>query len=85
MRYHIYWQDKILLKDLDEEEFNSKLAQLNTIVDKTVLFPKEYLGAILTLLNEEEFKNIWEKMHWVYNKELNYVEVGEHILEEASY
>ena len=38
MRYHIYWQDKILLKDLDEEEF----------------------------------KNIWEKMHWVYNKELNY-------------
>ena len=51
MRYHIYWQDKILLKDLDEEEF----------------------------------KNIWEKMHWLYNKELNYVEVGEHILEEASY
>ena len=50
MRYHIYWQDKILLKDLDEEEF----------------------------------KNIWEKMHWVYNKELNYVEVGEHILEEHS-
>ena len=44
MRYHIYWQDKILLKDLDEEEF----------------------------------KNIWEKMHWVYNNELNYVEVGEH-------
>ena len=51
MRYHIYWQDKILLKDLDEEEF----------------------------------KNIWEKMHGVYNNELNYVEVGEHILEEASY
>ena len=51
MRYHIYWQDKILLKDLDEEEF----------------------------------KNIWEKMHLVYNDELNYVEVGEHILEEASY
>ena len=51
MRYHIYWQDKILLKDLDEEEF----------------------------------KNILEKMHWVYNNELNYVEVGEHILEEASY
>ena len=51
MRYHIYWQDKILLKDLDEEEF----------------------------------KNIWEKMHWVYHKELNYVEVGEHILEEAAY
>ena len=51
MRYHIYWQDQILLKDLDEEEF----------------------------------KNIWEKMHWVYNNELNYVEVGEHILEEASY
>ena len=51
MRYHIYWQDKILLKDLDEEEF----------------------------------KNIWEKMHCVYNNELNYVEVGEHILEEASY
>ena len=39
MRYHIYWQDKILLKDLDEEEF----------------------------------RNIWEKMHWVYNNELNYV------------
>ena len=38
MRYHIYWQDKILLKDLDEEEF----------------------------------RNIWSKMHWVYNKELNY-------------
>ena len=42
MRYHIYWQDKILLKDLDEEEF----------------------------------KNIWEKMHWVYNNELNYVEAA---------
>ena len=40
MRYHIYWQDKILLKDLDEEEF----------------------------------KNIWEKMHWVYKiDELNYL------------
>ena len=51
MRYHIYWQDKILLKDLDVDEF----------------------------------KNIWEKMHWVYHNELNYVEVGEHILEEASY
>ena len=51
MRYHIYWQDKILLKDLDEEEF----------------------------------KNIGEQRHWVYNNELNYVEVGEHILEEASY
>ena len=36
MRYHIYWQDKILLKDLDEDEF----------------------------------KNIWEKMHWVYHNEL---------------
>ena len=51
MRYNIYWQDKILLKDLDEEEF----------------------------------RNIRSKMHWVYNNELNYVEVGEHILEEASY
>ena len=39
----------------------------------------------IQVLDEEEFKNTWEKMHWVYNKELNYVEVGEHILEEASY
>ena len=51
MRYHIYWQDKILIKDLDEEELEI----------------------------------IWGQMHWVYNNELNYVEVGEHILEEASY
>ena len=36
-------------------------------------------------LNEEEFDLIWDKMHWLYNDELNYVEVGEHILEEASY
>ena len=50
-RYHIYWNDKILLKDLEEEEF----------------------------------QNVWSKMRWVYNKELNYVEVGEEILEEASY
>ena len=50
MRYHIYWKDRILLKDLDEEEFN----------------------------------NIWSKMDWVYNSELNYVEVGEPILEEHS-
>ena len=50
MRYHIYWNHRILLKDLDEEEFN----------------------------------NIWGKMHCVYNKELNYVEVGEPILEEHS-
>lgn len=50
MRYHIYWNHKILLKDLDEEEFN----------------------------------DIWSKMHWVYNDELNYVEVGEPILEEHS-
>ena len=49
--YHIYWKDKILLKDLDEEEF----------------------------------RNIWGKMHWVYHNELNYIEVGEQILEEASY
>ena len=50
MRYHIYWNHKILLKDLDEEEF----------------------------------KDIWDKMHWVYNDELNYIEVGEPILEEHS-
>ena len=50
MRYHIYWNHRILLKDLDEEEF----------------------------------KDIWSKMHWVYNDELNYVEVGEPILEEHS-
>ena len=50
MRYHIYWNHKILLKDLDEEEFN----------------------------------DIWSKMHWVYNDELNYVEVGEPIIEEHS-
>ena len=50
MRYHIYWNHRILLKDLDEEEFN----------------------------------DIWSKMHWVYNNELNYVEVGEPILEEHS-
>ena len=50
MRYHIYWNHRILLKDLDEEEF----------------------------------KDIWSKMHWVYNKELNYVGVGEPILEEHS-
>ena len=52
IRTHIIgWNDKILLKDLEEEEF----------------------------------QNVWSKMHWVYNKELNYVEVGEEILEEASY
>ena len=39
-RYHIYWNDKILLKDLEEEEFH----------------------------------NVWSKMHWVYNKELNFIE-----------
>ena len=50
MRYHIYWNHKILLKDLDEEEF----------------------------------KDIWSKMHWVYNDELNYIEVGEPLLEEHS-
>ena len=50
MRYHIYWQDKILIKDLEEEEF----------------------------------KDIWGEMHWVYNSELNFVEVGEPILEEHS-
>ena len=50
MRYHIYWQDKILIKDLDEEEF----------------------------------RNIWSKIHWVYHSELNFVEVGEPILEEHS-
>ena len=50
MRYHIYWNHKILLKDLDEEEF----------------------------------EDIWSKMHWVYNNELNYVEVGEPIMEEHS-
>ena len=50
MRYHIYWNHKILLKDLDEEEFN----------------------------------DIWSKMHWVYNDELNYIEVGEPLLEEHS-
>ena len=50
MRYHIYWNHKILLKDLDEEAFN----------------------------------DIWSKMHWVYNDELNYVEVGEPILEVHS-
>ena len=49
-RYHIYWNDKILLKDLDEEEF----------------------------------QNVWSKMHWVYNKELNYVEVVEPLVEEHS-
>ena len=50
MRYHIYWQDKILIKDLEEDEF----------------------------------KDIWGKMHWVYNSELNFVEVGEPILVEHS-
>ena len=50
MRYHIYWQDKILLKDLDEEEFEI----------------------------------IWGQMHGVYHDELNYVAVGEPILEEHS-
>ena len=37
-RYHIYWNDRILIKDLEEEEFH----------------------------------NVWSKMHWVYNKELNF-------------
>jgi hypothetical protein len=49
-RYHIYWNDKILLKDLEEEEF----------------------------------QNVWSKMHWVYNSELNFVEVGEPLVEEHS-
>jgi hypothetical protein len=51
MRYHIYWNDRVLVKDLDKEEFD----------------------------------NLWSKMHWVYNKELNFQEVDEDILEEASY
>ena len=51
MKYHIYWNDRILVKDLDKEEF----------------------------------ENLWTKLHWVYNEELNYVEVGEEILEESSY
>ena len=51
MKYHIYWNDKILIKDLDKEEF----------------------------------ENLLTKLHWVYNDELNYVEVGEEILEESSY
>ncbi len=41
MKYHIYWNDRILLKDLDKEEF----------------------------------ENLWTKLHWVYNDELNYVVV----------
>ena len=49
-RYHIYWNDKILLKDLEEEEY----------------------------------KNVWSKMHWGYNSELNFVEVGEPLVEEHS-
>ena len=48
--YHIYWNDKILLKDLEEEEF----------------------------------QNVWSKMPWVYNSELNFVEVGEPLVEEHS-
>ena len=51
MKYHIYWNDRILVKDLDKEEF----------------------------------ENLWTKLHWVYNEELNYVEVGEEIFEESSY
>ena len=51
MKYHIYWNDSIHVKDLDKEEF----------------------------------ENLWTKLHWVYNEELNYVEVGEEILEESSY
>ena len=51
MKYHIYWNDRILVKDLDKEEFES----------------------------------LWTKLHWVYNEELNDVEVGEEILEESSY
>tara|TARA_B100000424_G_scaffold476_1_gene419 strand:+ start:321 stop:497 length:177 start_codon:yes stop_codon:yes gene_type:complete len=58
MRYHIYWNDKVLFKDLDEEEF----------------------------------ENIWSKLHWVYNKELNYICITDEViydfedyLEEVSY
>ena len=51
MKYHIYWNDRILVKDLDKDEF----------------------------------ENLWTKLDWVYNEELNYVEVGEEILEESSY
>ena len=57
-RYHIYWNDKILLKDLEEEEF----------------------------------QNVWSRMHWVYNKELNYICITDEViydfedyLEEVSY
>ena len=49
-RYHIYWNDKILLKDLEEEEF----------------------------------QNVWSKMNCVYNSELNFVDVGEPLVEEHS-
>jgi len=58
MRYHIYWNDKVLFKDLDEEEF----------------------------------ENIWSKLHWVYNEELNYICITDEViydfedyLEEVSY
>ena len=51
MKYHIYWNDRILLKNLEEDEF----------------------------------ENLWSKLHWVYNDELNYVKVGDEILEESSY
>ena len=51
MKYHIYWNDRILLKNLEEDEF----------------------------------QNLWNKLHWVYNDELNSVKVGDEILEESSY
>ena len=51
MKYHIYWNDRILLKNLEEDEF----------------------------------QNLWSKLHCVYNDELNYVKVGDEILEESSY
>ena len=39
--YHLYWEDRCIMRAVDEEEF----------------LP------------------IWEKLMWVYNTELNYVEI----------
>ena len=54
--YHIYWEDRCIMRAVDEDDFHP----------------------------------IWEKLMWVYNTELNYVEITidedqNHTISDVSY
>ena len=66
-----YLHQGMTSSDVVDTSFNIQLVQSGKILVKD--------------LDKEEFENLWTKLHWVYNEELNYVEVGEEILEESSY